>query len=188
MSLRLELESLQNHLDELACPREEDAAVSARYTLRRSPRPVGLYWQLRWLVGQLLRALEKMRILRADPWPAALRQAATGPGAKPLLIWAIGIDRDKLRAACSGISTLQKSIHNYAPVLVTDIADFSFFSRLGWLVEYLPRLTGDGEAYDQRKLRFLARLYRDAPVLPVRAGLEVRDQADDIRRWLDVQP
>jgi hypothetical protein len=188
MSLRLETDSLRSHLNELACSREDDAALSARYTLRRSPRPVGLYWQLRWLAGQLLRSLKEMRILRPDPWPPGLRQAATSHEAKPLLIWALGTDRDTLREACTGFLNLQELIAGYAPVLVTDVADFSFFSRLGWLVEYLPRLIGDGEAYEHRKLRFLARLYRDAPVLPVRAGLAVRDQANDIRRCLNTQP
>ena len=188
MNLRLETESLRSRLKELACPREEDAALSARYTLRTSPRPVGLYWQLRWLAGQLLRSLEEMRILRPDPWPPGLRQAATGHEARPLLIWALGTDRDTLREACGGFLNLQELIPGHAPVLVTDVADFSFFSRLGWLVEYLPRLIGDGEAYEHRKLRFLAQLYRGAPVLPVRAGLEVHDHADHIRRLVDVQP
>jgi hypothetical protein len=52
-------------------------------------------------------------------------------------------------------------------VLVTDVADFAFFSRLGWLVEYLPKLSGEGQAYELRKARFIAKLYRDAPALPV---------------------
>jgi len=46
-------------------------------------------------------------------------------------------------------------------------------SRLGWLVECVPRLSGEGEPYDARKTRFLARLYGGAPVLPVRVGIEM---------------
>jgi hypothetical protein len=46
----------------------------------------------------------------------------------------------------------------YAPVLITDVAEFAFFSRLGWLVEYVPKLSAPAEAYAARKLRYLARL------------------------------
>jgi hypothetical protein len=67
---------------------------------------------------------------------------------------------------------------------VTDVADFAFFSRLGWLVEYLPELSGQGEPYDERKARLLARLYRGAPAVPVRAGLESGSLAEELRRCL----
>jgi hypothetical protein len=151
-----------------------DDQLTTRYALRRPPLPPGLYWQLRWLAGRIVRWLEAMRILRPDPWPASLRQAAGSARAKPLLIWAVGTDRDTLREACGGFARLLDSPPGFAPVLVTDVADFAFFSRLGWLVEYLPELSGEGEAYGERKARLLARLYRGAPVLPVRAGLEAR--------------
>jgi hypothetical protein len=89
-----------------------------------------------------------------------------------------------LREACGGFSRMQDSLPGFALVLVTDVADFAFFSRLGWLVEYLPELAGQGEAYEDRKARLLARLYRGAPVLPVRAGLESGSRAEEIRRWV----
>jgi hypothetical protein len=100
------------------------------------------------------------------------------------LIWAVGTDRNTLREACSGFCELQGSLRGFAPVLITDVADFAFFSRLGWLVEYLPDLSGQGEPYEERKARLLARLYRGAPVLPVGAGLQSGSRAEEIRQWI----
>jgi hypothetical protein len=177
LSLSEEIEALRRHLNDLAHTADDE--LTMRYALRQSPRPPGLYWQVRWFVGRIVRWLEAMRILRPNPWPASLRQAATSVEAKPLLIWAVGTDRDTLRAACGGFARLLESPPGFAPVLITDVADFAFFSRLGWLVEYLPELSGEGEPYRERKARFLARLYCDAPVLPVRAGLERGFRAGD---------
>jgi hypothetical protein len=61
-------------------------------------------------------------------------------------------------------------------VLITNHADFAFYSRLGWLVEYLPNLRGVGEAYDDRKAHYLAWRYQDASVLPLSAGLLTDEQ------------
>jgi hypothetical protein len=44
----------------------------------------------------------------------------------------------------------------------------------------VPQLTGDGESYAERKLKFLARLYRDAPALPATAGLHMKRRLEDI--------
>jgi hypothetical protein len=66
------------------------------------------------------------------------------------------------------------------PVLITDQADFAFYSRLGWLVEYLPNLRGVGEAYDDRKVQYLAWRYQDACVLPLSAGLLTDEQWDQL--------
>ena len=181
-SLETERDALRRYLDDLA--RAADDQLTTRYALRRPPLPPGLYWQLRWAAGRIVRWLEAMRILRPDPWPASLRQAATSAGATPLLIWAVGTDRDTLREACAGFARMQESFPGFAPVLVTDVADFAFFSRLGWLVEYLPELSGQGEPYDERKARLLARLYRGAPAVPVRAGLESGSLAEELRRCL----
>ena len=65
---------------------------------------------------------------------------------------------------------------SYIPALITNHADFAFYSRLGWLVEYLPNLRGVGEAYDDRKAQYLAWRYRDASVLPLSAGLLTDEQ------------
>ncbi len=180
-SLKKEIEALQQLLRELAFHTDDE--LTARYQIKRSPRPVGLYWQLRGMVGWMLRWLEARWPWRKDPWPVSLRQQSTSANAKPLLIWAVGTSRDTLREACTGLSKRWDSLPGFAPVLITDVADFAFFSRLGWLVEYLPRLAGNGEPYEERKLKYLARLYRGAPVLPVSAGLEAGLELD-LRRLL----
>ncbi len=180
-SLREEIKALERHLRELAAYPDDE--VATRYLIKRSPRPVGLYWQLRGIVGSILRWLEARWPWRKNPWPVSLKQQSTDPKAKALLIWAVGTDPETLREACTGLSEQWDSFPGFAPVLITDVTDFAFFSRLGWLVEYLPRLTGQGEPYEERKLKYLARLYRGAPVLPVSAGLKAgRDS--DLRRLL----
>lgn len=183
MGLEEEIEALQRRLERLA--RDPDDELTERYELKRPPMPPGLYWRLRWLAGWVLRWLASMPVWRPDPWPVRLKQSAATTRARPLLIWAVGAHRDSFRDACGGFSRLGDTFPGFAPVLVTDVPDFVFFSRLGWLVEYLPRLSGAGEPYQDRKMRFLARLYRGAPVLPLRAGLEMESRADDIRRWFN---
>jgi hypothetical protein len=177
--LQDDIRQLRRHLDALAAGSDD----LTRYELRLPPMPPGLYWQARWLVGVLLRLLEFMRLKAPDPWPVRLRQGAANLKAKPLLIWAIGTDRDTLREACRGFLKLQTSLPTFAPVLITDVADFAFFSRLGWLVEYLPPIPGEGGPYEERKARLLARLYQGAPALPVAAGLMAETAAEEIARY-----
>jgi hypothetical protein len=182
MILSNEIEALQRQFDQLAeCSGDE---ILARYAMQQPQRPTGFYWQSRWLAGRVLRWLQSKGILRADPWPASLKHAATSRDAKPLLIWAVSADPDTLREACKGISDLVDDLPGFAPVLVTDRADFAFFSRQRWLVEYIPRLAGEGELFEIRKARFLARLYRGSPVLPVTAGLASASQAEEIHQWI----
>ena len=169
-SLKEEIKALERHLRELAAHTDDE--LTERYLIKRSPRPEGLYWQLRGVVGTVLRWFQARWPWRPDPWPVSLRQNSTSPQSKPLVIWAVGTSRETLREACTNLSERWDSFPGFAPVLITDVADFAFFSRLGWLVEYLPRLAGQGEPYEERKLKYLARLYRGAPVLPVNAGLE----------------
>lgn len=182
VTLTEEIEALRQHLERLAS--DPDTDLDGRYGLERPPMPPGWYWRLRWLAGRILRGLRSVWIRRPDTWPASLRQGSAGARAKPLLIWAVSSDRDKLRQACRDFVGMDESWRGYAPVLVTDVADFAFFSRLGWLVEYVPRLAGEGEPYDERKMRLLARLYRGAPALPVKAIREADGRAGEIRQWL----
>lgn len=182
MNLGKDITALQQHLDELV--RIPDEELEGRYAMQQPRRPRGWYWQLRWLAGRMLRALESFGILRSHPWPARLKHAGKGRKAKPLLVWAVGVERDKLREACHGLTGLLETMPGFAPVLVTDVADFAHFSRLGWLVEYLPAMEGVGESFGHRKERFLARLYRGAPVVPVSLGLASAAQQDEIRRSL----
>lgn len=173
-------DQLRRMLDEHAA--EPDGELFARYSLPTPPLPRGFYWRLRWLAARVLHLLERFRLLPTHPWPAALRHAPGTVHAKPFLIWAVGTDRDSLRRACAGFS--QQRLDEFVPVLVTDVADFTFFSRLGWLVEYLPQLEGEGEPYERRKARYLARLYKGVPVVPVAFGLELGSDREGLRRWL----
>ena len=179
MDVENEIRQLRQHLESLAAYSEEDLS---RYELRWPPIPPGLYWRMRWLVGCLLRCLEWMKLKKPDPWPVSLRHWPAGARARPYLIWAVGTDQETLRSACSGFVELGATLPGFVPVLVTDVPDFAFFSRLGWLVEYVPQLRGAGASYATRKAGFIARLYRDAPVVPVSIGLQAREHAGEIQR------
>ena len=104
------------------------------------------------------------------PWLPTLKHAPLSGEANTLLIWAPGVGRDALRRACEGFSARLKGDDALAPVLVTDVADFAFYSRLGWLVEYLPELSGEDRSYRERKRAYLAWRYRDARIVPPAAA------------------
>ena len=178
MDIDDEVRQLRQHLESVAANSED----LARYELRWPPMPPGLYWRMRWLVGCMLRWLEWMKLKKPDAWPVSLRHSPAGARATPYLIWAVGTDQETLRSACSGFVEVGAKLPGYVPVLVTDVPDFAFFSRLGWMVEYVPELQGAGTSYATRKAGFVARLYRDAPVVPVCFGLQAREHADEIRR------
>lgn len=169
MTLVEETRMLRYQLAKLAGDPEWPLLV--RYELLpQKPSPV---WRQRFAqrVGRLLRVfgLSRSRYL-TQPWHAGLKHAVGSPDAMPLLIWAEGVDRQRLRESCRGFQCLLAGRTDLLPVLVTDVADFAFYSRLGWLVEYLPNLGGEGKYYE-RKRRYLAWRYRDALVVPASAGL-----------------
>lgn len=114
-----------------------------------------------------MRAMESARLKAADPWPVRLRNQAGSPAARPVVIWGVDVDGGSLRDACDKLAVSFRQLSEFAPVLITNATEFAYYSRLNWLVEYLPELGGAGDSYPQRKLRFLARTYRDAPVLPL---------------------
>lgn len=170
MTLRGEIGALRRHLAELAG--QADTGLARRYALRPLPgeRP-SLYRRLRRALGRLLRRVGLRPTQPLEPWLPGLKHVEGSEMARPFLIWALGTDRETLRAACPGFQTLGSALPGWAPVLVTDVADFAFFSRLGWLVEYVPALSDPAGGYADRKRRYLAWRYRDAPALPVSAGL-----------------
>lgn len=105
-------------------------------------------------------------------WRTTLKHTSLGIESKTtLLIWSVGVEKVSLRKYCEGITERLSSSSGIVPILVTDCADFAYFSRLKWLVEYIPNLSGDGESYSIRKQRYLAWRYRDALVVPASAGL-----------------
>jgi hypothetical protein len=182
MSVRAECERLKHRLAEMA--ESADTDLEQRYPVNPPPVPYGLYKKLRWLAARLFQLMETVGVISRAHWQVRLRHAVGGNDARPLLIWAVGVERAYLRDACLALQELETQLPNHAPVLVTDVADFAFYSRLGWLVEYLPAISGEGEDYRERKARFLAWFYRDAPALPVNAGFSVAAEAATIRAWL----
>ena len=170
MSVAGEIGALRQHLQALA--RDAEPKLARRYALRPLPgeRP-GLYRRSRRALGAILRRLGLRRGPPPEPWEPALKHFETGSEARPLVIWALDAEREALRAACQGFEALRATAPGLVPVLVTDVADFAFYSRLGWLVEYVPRLSAPAGDYAQRKERYLAWRYRDAAAVPVSAGL-----------------
>lgn len=170
MKLRAEIKALRAELASLAD--EADTVLAQRYALwhppgqRRTP-----YRRFRKAFGRLLRRLKLRPTQRQAPWIPALGHADYSDGAEPLVIWALDANREHIEQACKGIERLLDGLPGRVPVLVTDVADFAFYSRLGWLVEYVPALGAPAEGYRERKRRYLAWRYRDAPALPVSAGL-----------------
>jgi hypothetical protein len=158
--------ALEERIGRLAS--SEDADLM-RYAQWRAPVPPGLIWKLRWAAGQVLRMLGLWGGRHPESWPVRLKASAGTAHAEPLLLWAIGSDAKTIRRACSIVAVSTDLRPEFAPVLVTDVADFAFYSRTNWLVEFVPKLSGGGEDFAQRKARFLARLYRDAPVVGVDA-------------------
>lgn len=181
-SAEADIAALRRKLHALAV--EPDGGLETRYVLRRPQLPKTLYLQLRRLATQALRWLGRIGPRGGSPWPARLRHVAGSTKAVPLLIWSQGLDRKALHETCEGLRKCLSDMPDYAPVLVTDVADFAFFSRLGWMVEYLPELDGEGESYAARKTRLVARIYKDAPVLPAHVGLHADLTDERLRAWI----
>lgn len=165
MSIVEETRALRRELAELAA--KPEWGLLTRYDLLRNKATKSMTdrivrWSRRQLstLGLLPPHVTKYR------WQPGLKHAPHDENARALLIWALGVERKSLRAACEAIRERLQDNAKLAPVLVTDVADFAFYSRLGWLVEYLPELSGEGQSYRERKIRYLAWRYRDAVIVP----------------------
>lgn len=179
MNAASDVVNLRAHLAKLAAD-VDDALVRPHVLRIPSAERLSLYRRTRMLVGRILRAIGLMRARRLEPWLPTVKHAPAADDAKALLIWGIGAERDELRRACEAFSMLHAALPGHVPVLVTDVADFAFFSRLGWLVEYVPRRFGGSDAYGQRKQRYLAWRYRDAPAVPAALGLKSGLSVEDL--------
>ena len=163
---RSEILSLRRQWKVLA--RNFDRGVALRYRLA----PQGWREHLLNKVADVLGMLGlKHGYAPKGGWPAALKQADCQEEEVVVMVWALGCTRETLRLACQGFARLVGQPMKFTPVLLTDVADFAFYSRLGWLVEYLPSWHGQVPSYTEEKLAYLAWRYRDAIVVPVAAGL-----------------
>ncbi len=185
MSQHANVDSLRRHLNHLA--EDFETGLSQRYALQFwTPEKLSLYRRLRKNAGRLLRWLGLMRRPPAppppppEPWLTQLDHVDYCNATKPLLLWAVDIDRDELRSACDRFRKLQAGSPGWAPVLVTDVADFAFFSRLNWLVEYVPSLSAPADGYFARKLSYLAWRYRDVPALSITADIRENMLLEDL--------
>ena len=170
LSILEEALTLRRELAALACKPEWD--LLTRHDLLRKKPPQSLQDRMLRQARRLLAATGLIPPhVTKYPWLPTLKHVPLAAGAGALLIWAPGVGRDELRQACEGFSRRLKGSSSLAPVLVTDLADFAYYSRLGWLVEYLPELSGEGQSYRERKLRYLAWRYRDAMMVPISAGV-----------------
>ncbi|OLL28689.1 hypothetical protein BTH42_26045 [Burkholderia sp. SRS-W-2-2016] len=170
MSVIAETKALRRQIRALAAKPDWD--LLARYDLLGKKTPPTLHERVWRRIRRLLASvgLISPHVTRY-PWLSTLKHRPVSADVKTVMIWALGADRHQLRAACEGLSKKLQGGDDLAPVLVTDIADFAFYSRLGWLVEYVPSLSGEGPSLQQRKQAYLAWRYRDAMVVPLSAGL-----------------
>ena len=169
LSIVEEVLALRRELASLATAPEWD--LLSRHDLLGNKPPPSFQGRVFRFVRKLLAATVLIPpYVTKYAWLPTLKHAPKATDARALLIWAPGTRRDELRLACEGFSRRLKDNTSLAPVLVTDVADFAYFSRLGWLVEYLPELSGEGSSYKERKRRYLAWRYRDAVAVPVQAA------------------
>ncbi len=113
----------------------------------------------------LLQSYRSLKIKGKDAWLVDLKHSAPQENREKLLVWAEGFSKEKQRQLCQEVVEYIKENPNYIPILVTDTPDFAYFSRLHWLVEYLPTLRERKESnYKQTKREYLKWRYRSAKV------------------------
>jgi hypothetical protein len=179
VTLTTETKALRQRLQALAVDVESE--LVDRYPLRLQPGgPLSPYRRLRIFVGKQLRALGLRKTPEPEPWLAGLKHRELQDDPRTLLIWALNSDPATIREACEGLHAWLSERPDFAPVLVTDIADFAYYSRLGWLVEFVPRLSPPAERFFERKQRYIAWRYRDAQALPLSAGLHSRTHVQEV--------
>lgn len=170
-----ESELLRQRILTLAAQPEWDLLL--RHDLLADKPPSGLmnrsYRSVRRFLGKIGMLPPQ---LTAYPWLATLRHGkCPESNARLFLLWGLGMSKDATRSACGKILQRLDAKRDLSIVLVTDRADFAFYSRQKILVEYLPDLPGEGMDYQTRKQRYLAWRYRNALHVPLAAG-ELDDQ------------
>lgn len=170
MSVIAEAKALRRELKALASKPDWD--LLTRYDLLAKKPPSSWHERVWRRVRDVLASISMISPhVTHYPWLPTLKHRPVSADVKTVMIWALGADRQQLRSACEGFSEKLQRGDSPVPVLVTDIADFAFYSRLGWLVEYVPSLSGEAPSLQQRKQAYLAWRYRDACIVPWSAGL-----------------
>ncbi len=170
MILQKTTQTLREQLRQWAATPEWPLLV--RYELL--PQKPSSVWhkRLSQKLGRCLRVLGLSRSrYRKQTWRVDLKHAPVLPNSATLLVWSDIDEATTQRSACKSLQQLLEAHPNLCPALVTKVADFAFYSRLGWLVEYLPDISGESPGYRERKQRYLAWRYRDAIAVPLSAGL-----------------
>ena len=169
MSLMTETQALRETITAWAADPEWSLLYQYDLLRRKPPRSLGDRWFRR--AKSMLARLGLIRPpVTKYSWLPTLKHAQPNGDSRTLMIWALGIGQDDLRKACEGFLKRLDTESGTLAVLLTDLADFAYFSRLHWLVEYVPELSGEGPSYSERKLHYLAWRYRDALVVPASAG------------------
>lgn len=137
----------------------------AGYDFLRINQNVSVYQKVRGMLHRACLAVGLARLQSFErPWRAELKHAPRQREAATVLLWAVGLDSAQIRSACLCWRQENEDRLDLLPVLLTDCADFAFYSRLGWQVEYLPRLGSEGDEYLSIKSRYLAWRYRSAKI------------------------
>lgn len=125
----------------------------------------------RWFRDWLLRLGLIKPSQNALAWSPKLKHVPVEGDSRVVIFWAVGqCDKETLRLELAAALERLKSQGGGAGVLgvlLTNVPDFAFYSRLGWLVEYLPAESEVFGTYSQKKLRYLAWRYKHAAVVPV---------------------
>ena len=158
-------------------------ALHVRYELLPQKRPPELRKYIAQKIARLMRVWGLSRSYYQNrQWLPGLKHGAA-EGNIILLIWSDIADMESSRAACAAFRCFLSTHPQYVPVLVTSLADFAFYSRLGWLVEYLPQIPGEGPNYTERKRCYLAWRYRHAEAVPLSIGLGDKIEASLVEAY-----
>lgn len=127
-----------------------------------------------------------MRIMGLDKahyqnkiWLSGLKHGSQIKASTTLVVLGDLESKKESRLACQNLREILCKQDNYCPVLITSLEDFTFYAKLGWLVEYLPRMNSS-ENYQNEKLKYLVWRYRQAHVLALSDGLLKKSNIEKI--------
>lgn len=164
--------SLKPNLNPLSTPMNgANVAAKAILSLHNSPKEhiyIKNYRSYIDGVASIGNFLYRHNLFGWPRWTPALKHSNFQNG-QTLYITCDLQSKEESRIACTKIKHWLTGIH-FVPVLETGISDFSFYSRLGFLIEYLPNLDGN-MVYITQKKHYLRWRYRGAKYIPLSSGL-----------------